>query len=78
MDKLLSILAAAEALGGISPWTLRSWLSQGRLPRVKVGARTMVRESDLLKFLAECDPSTRGGSPTAHPGESTGDTKGVR
>jgi excisionase family DNA binding protein len=51
MEKLHSVQSAAEFLGGISPWTIRAWLSQGRLARYKVGSRTMVREADLLQFV---------------------------
>jgi excisionase family DNA binding protein len=52
-SKLYSIRDAAEFLGGISPWTIHSWLSHGRLQRVKVGARTMIRESELRKMIVE-------------------------
>ncbi len=53
MDELLSVKAAAARLGGISKWTIYAWLSQGRLTRVKVGARTMVRASDLARIPQE-------------------------
>ena len=42
---LLSVEAAAEFLGGLSPSTI------GRLTRVKVGSRTMIRESELLTLI---------------------------
>jgi excisionase family DNA binding protein len=51
MEKLLSVEDAAERLGGISKWTLYSWLSQGKLQRTKVGGRTMIRESELAKVI---------------------------
>lgn len=54
MEELISIKEAARRLGGISPWTVRSWLSQRRLRRVKVGARTMIRASELARFLQDC------------------------
>jgi excisionase family DNA binding protein len=47
----MSIDAAAEFLGGLSQSTIRNWLSQGRLTRVKVGSRTMVREDELLSMI---------------------------
>jgi excisionase family DNA binding protein len=53
MEKLLSIGDAAVALGGISKWTLYSWLSQGKLKRTKVGGRTMIRESELEKVIQD-------------------------
>lgn len=51
MEKLLSVAEAAQALGGISKWTVHAWLSQGRLERTKVGGRTMIRESELEKVI---------------------------
>lgn len=51
MEKLLSIEDAARQLGGLSPWTIRAWLSSGRLQRTKVGSRTMIRESELSKVI---------------------------
>lgn len=48
MGKRHSVESAAEFLG-ISPWTIRAWLSQGRLQRLKVGSRTFVLESELIK-----------------------------
>jgi len=53
MEKLLSVEAAAQALGGISPWTVRAWLSQRKLLKVKIGRRTMIAESELERFLSD-------------------------
>jgi excisionase family DNA binding protein len=50
-DRLLSVEDAAEFLGGVSPSTIRGWLTLGKLTRVKVGRRTMLRESELLEFI---------------------------
>jgi hypothetical protein len=47
----MSIAAAAEFLGGLSQATIRNWLSQGKLTRVKIGSRTMVRENELLSMI---------------------------
>ncbi len=52
-EKLYSVPDAAKFLGGISKWTVHAWLSQGRLRRVKVGSRTMIRESELLKVIED-------------------------
>ena len=49
LERLLSVEEAARALGGISKWTIHAWPSQGRMQRTKVGGRTMIRESELLK-----------------------------
>jgi hypothetical protein len=57
MVKLHSIESAAEFLGGLSPWTIRAWLSQGKLQRVKVGSRTMIREQDLIDMAKPETPA---------------------
>jgi len=63
-ERLYSVPDAALFLGGISKWTVHAWLSQGRLQRVKVGSRTMIRESELVKLIEDgSKPSaSRGGS----------------
>lgn len=53
---LLSVEEAAQRLGGVSRWSIYSWLSQGRLKRTKVGSRVMVAEADLEGFIASCNP----------------------
>jgi excisionase family DNA binding protein len=58
-DRLFSIQDAARYLGGISIWTVRAWLSQGRMNRSKIGARTMIRQSELDKVIRD------GGSKNA-------------
>jgi len=62
MDALVSVEEAARLLGGISKWTVHAWLSQGRLRRVKVGSRTMIRESELQKVIHD-----GGKSPAPSP-----------
>ena len=54
MDNLYSIEVAAAKLGGISPGTIRYWLSKGKLQRTKVGSRTMISETELQRFRATC------------------------
>jgi len=51
LDRLHSVESAAELLGFVSPSTIRSWLTQGRLTRVKVGRLTRIRESELLALI---------------------------
>ena len=55
-DKLYSVEEAAKYLGGISKWTVHAWLAKGKLRRTKVGSRTMIRQSDLIAFIATCNP----------------------
>jgi hypothetical protein len=58
-DKLYSIPASAEFLGGISTWTIHDWLSRGKLMRTKVGRRTFVKESELRKMIRDQGPDGR-------------------
>ena len=53
LEQLLSVEEAARRLGGISKWTIHAWLSNGKILRTKVGARTMIRESELLKVIED-------------------------
>lgn len=53
LEALLSVEEAARRLGGISKWTVHAWLSKGRLQRTKVGGRTMIRESELARFIQD-------------------------
>ena len=57
--KLYSVPEAAKFLGGISKWTVHAWLSQGKLRRTKIGARTMIRESELQRFIEDGEQSSR-------------------
>ena len=53
MEKLHSIPSAAGILGGVSHWTVRAWLQQGRLTPTRVGGRIMISERELERFLAQ-------------------------
>lgn len=59
LEKLLSVEEAALRLGGLSKYTIHSWLSSGKLRRTKVGSRTMIRESELGRVIQEGGKSTR-------------------
>lgn len=48
--KLFSVREAAEYLN-IAEWTLRSWISQKRIPYVKLGSRTLFDINDLNKWI---------------------------
>ena len=52
-DQLFSVEQAAVELGGISKWTVHSWLSQGKLRRTKIGRRTMIRASELHRLIQD-------------------------
>jgi excisionase family DNA binding protein len=63
VDKLYSIKDAGQRLGGISPWTIEAWLSKGKLKRTKAGRRTLISETEIQRFLAECGlAASKGGS----------------
>jgi len=73
-EKLYSVPDAAKFLGGISPWTIHAWLSKGKLQRTKIGSRTFVRESELLRVIEH-----GGKSPVPHKAESrTTGSEGTR
>ena len=59
-DKLHSIVSASHWFGGVSPCTVRSWLSRGWLKRTKVGRRTMILESELQRFVDESTKRANG------------------
>ena len=54
---LWSVEEAAQRLGGVSRWSVYSWMSQGRLRKTKVGSRVMISQADLEAFLADCNPT---------------------
>jgi excisionase family DNA binding protein len=53
MEELYSVEEAARRLGGLSKYTVQTWLSTGRLQRTKVGSRTMVRASELQRVIVD-------------------------
>jgi excisionase family DNA binding protein len=53
LDTLLSVEEAARRLGGLSKYTIHSWLAKGKLRRTKVGSRTMIRESVLERVIQD-------------------------
>jgi excisionase family DNA binding protein len=52
MDGLMSLSRAAEVLD-ISIWTIRAWVQQGKIQSVKLGARRMIRESEISRVITE-------------------------
>lgn len=59
MERLLTVEQAAQALGGISKYTVQAWLSSGKLQRTKVGSRTMIRESALESVIVDGGKSVK-------------------
>ncbi len=52
MRPLMGIDKAAELLG-ISPWTVRGYIREGRLRPVRLGRRVLLTESELERLVAE-------------------------
>jgi excisionase family DNA binding protein len=53
VDRLLSIPATAEMLGGLSPWTVRKWLAEGKIYGVKLGSRRVIPLSEIKRLIDE-------------------------
>jgi excisionase family DNA binding protein len=49
---LLSVREAAKYLN-LSIHTLRTWVSERRVPHIKLGRRVLFRQGDLARFAAE-------------------------
>jgi excisionase family DNA binding protein len=52
-EKLLTIDEVCQKLGGVRPWTVRSWVSQRRIPYTKVGRLTRFPESKINDWINE-------------------------
>ncbi len=52
-DKIaLDIESAAKAIS-VSPWTIRKWISQGKLPATRLGRRVCVTPEALQELVNE-------------------------
>jgi excisionase family DNA binding protein len=51
-DRLLGLSAVAKQLD-VSIWTIRRWVQTGRLSSMKLGARRLIRESEIIRAIAE-------------------------
>jgi excisionase family DNA binding protein len=52
MRALKSVVEAAELLR-ISPWTVRSYIRDGKLKPVRLGRRVLLAEDELERLVAE-------------------------
>ncbi len=66
MAVLLSLHKAAEALGGISIWTLRKHISVGNVRVTHLGRRVFLDEEEMSRVMREGLPSLRS-SRTSGP-----------
>jgi excisionase family DNA binding protein len=62
-EELLSLPEAAERLG-VSIYTVRRWIKDGRLRAFKPGKEYRVREADLEEFLAAREVRPKGPAPS--------------
>lgn len=49
--RLLTIDEVCHKLGGVKPWTIRSWVSQRRIPYTKVGRLTRFPEEHIDAWI---------------------------
>jgi excisionase family DNA binding protein len=63
LEPLLNVNQTAEILG-ISPWTLRKYLREGRLEKVHIGSRVLVERAAIGRFI-ERGKTARGPMPTS-------------
>ena len=55
-DRLVNIKDAAATLG-ISQWTVRAWIKQGKITSAKMGTRRLIPESEIKRvFAASLEP----------------------
>ena len=59
MPILYALPEAAKALGGISVWTLRKHVTQGRVRVTRIGRRVFIDADELTRIRREGLPSIR-------------------
>jgi excisionase family DNA binding protein len=62
MEKLMNVNAVGECLG-ISPFTVRLYIRQGKLTPIKIGRRILVSPSEVERFVTEAQ--SKGNRHTA-------------
>ena len=63
IEALLSVEAAARLLG-LSPWTVRLYIRNGKINSVRIGRRVLVEPSELQRLIAsgrKVQPEKGGG-----------------
>lgn len=51
-DELHGLDKVAERFD-VSIWTIRKWCQEGRLSSIRLGARRLIRESEVQRVIAE-------------------------
>lgn len=67
-ERLLTLEEVCRKLGGVKQWTIRSWVSQRRIPYTKVGRLTRFPESQINGWIQ---------SNTYVPAAANGDAGGL-
>jgi excisionase family DNA binding protein len=52
MESLKSVEEAAESLG-LSPWTIRLYVRQGKIRPVRIGRRVLIEPGEIQRIIAE-------------------------
>ena len=52
LDRLLSLERTAQLLS-VSIWTIRKWVSIGRIKSVKIGSRRLIPKSEVQRITSE-------------------------
>jgi hypothetical protein len=74
MSVLLPLDKAAEALGGISVWTLRKHIARGNVRVTHLGRRVFVGEEEMARIMLNGLPSLGGNAiQTSHDHQDNGD-----
>jgi excisionase family DNA binding protein len=68
VEKLYGIREAAQLMS-LSHWTLRAWISKGKIKRTKLGGRTLIGKSELERFIraGQTAKANGNGSTKAKP-----------
>jgi excisionase family DNA binding protein len=49
---LIGVRQAADAIG-ISPWTIRQYVRQGKIHAVRIGRRVLIEPAELQRIITE-------------------------
>lgn len=70
MPALYALPDAAKSLGGISIWTLRKHISNGRVRVIRIGRRVFLDSEELERIRREGLPSLRANATAVqHPSQ---------